>query len=98
MVLIESTYGDREHPALCMEDELAPALTRDLAAHGGVAVVPVFAVGRAQQLMLAIARLKAQNRIPANLPVYLDSPMAVSATQLGEHMGRTASLRRSSTP
>ena len=87
MVLIESTYGDREHPALCMEDELAPALTH-LAAHGGVAVVPVFAVGRAQQLMLAIARLKAQNRIPANLPVYLDSPMAVSATQLlGEHMG-----------
>ena len=87
VVLIESTYGDREHPALCMEDELAPALTH-LAAHGGVAVVPVFAVGRAQQLMLAIARLKAQNRIPANLPVYLDSPMAVSATQLlGEHMG-----------
>ena len=86
VVLVESTYGDREHAPVMMEDELAPLLSR-LAARGGVAVVPVFAVGRAQQLMLAITRLKAQGRIPAGLPVYLDSPMAVSATQLlGEHM------------
>ena len=86
-VLIESTYGDRLHPPTSLQDELADALTR-LAARGGVAVVPVFAVGRAQTLLHAIAQLKAQGRIPAHLPVYLDSPMAVSATQLfGEHMG-----------
>lgn len=85
-VLIESTYGDREHPAIQLLDELAQPLAR-LAARGGVAVVPVFAVGRAQMLMHAITQLKAQGRIPGNLPVYLDSPMAVSATQLyGEHM------------
>ena len=86
VVLVESTYGDREHAAISLQDELAPALQR-LAARGGVAVVPVFAVGRAQALMHAIAQLKAQGRIHAALPVFLDSPMAVSATQLyGEHM------------
>lgn len=86
-VLIESTYGDRIHPPTSLLDELAGALTR-LSARGGVAVVPVFAVGRAQTLLHAIAQLKAQGRIPAHLPVYLDSPMAVNATQLfGEHMG-----------
>lgn len=86
VVLIESTYGDREHAHMTLQDELAPALQR-LAARGGVAVVPVFAVGRAQALMHAIAQLKAQGRIPSSLPVFLDSPMAVSATQLyGEHM------------
>lgn len=85
-VLIESTYGDRTHAPVALQEELAPPLQR-LAARGGVAVVPVFAVGRAQTLMHAIAQLKSQGRLPANLPVYLDSPMAVSATQLyGKHM------------
>ena len=88
-VLIESTYGDRTHPAENLLAELAPALAR-LAARGGVAVVPVFAVGRAQALLHAIAQLKAQGRIPRGLPIFLDSPMAVHTTHLfeqdlGEH-------------
>ena len=88
-VLIESTYGDRTHPAENLLAELAPALAR-LAARGGVAVVPVFAVGRAQALLHAIAQLKAQGRIPRGLPLFLDSPMAVQTTHLfeqdlGEH-------------
>lgn len=87
MVLIESTYGDRRHPSASLLDELAGALTR-VAARGGVAVVPVFAVGRAQTLLHAIAQLKAQGALPASLPVFLDSPMAVSTTALFEkHMG-----------
>ncbi len=80
-VLIESTYGERQHPATDMLDELAAPLAR-LAARGGVAVVPVFAVGRAQTVLHAIARLKQQGRLPAALPVYLDSPMAVDTTGL----------------
>jgi metallo-beta-lactamase family protein len=83
-VLIESTYGDREHPIDNVLAELGPALQR-LAARGGVAVVPVFAVGRAQNLLLAIAQLKANGTIPRALPVFLDSPMAVSTTRLYEH-------------
>ena len=86
VVLVESTYGNRTHPEGAVTDELGPALAR-LAGRGGVAVVPVFAVGRAQTVLHAIARLKAEGTLPPSLPVYLDSPMAVSATQLFEdHM------------
>ncbi len=84
-VLIESTYGDRLHPPEDLVAELGPALQR-LAARGGVAVVPVFAVGRAQALLHAIARLKSKGVIPRGLPVFLDSPMAVHTTHLfSEH-------------
>ena len=83
-VLIESTYGNRSHPPDTLLDELGPALTR-LAARGGVAVVPVFAVGRAQALLHAIAQLKARGDIPQGLPIFLDSPMAVHTTHLFEH-------------
>jgi metallo-beta-lactamase family protein len=80
-VLIESTYGDRQHPKEDVINELAPALQR-LAARGGVAVVPVFAVGRAQEILHAIAELKHRGDIPAKLPIYLDSPMAIQTTDL----------------
>jgi len=83
-VLIESTYGDREHPDEDVLAELGPALHR-VAARGGVAVIPVFAVGRAQALLHAIAELKAQGDIPKSLPVFLDSPMAIHTTQLVPH-------------
>ncbi len=88
-VLIESTYGEREHPQENVLAELAPALKR-LASRGGVAVVPVFAVGRAQALLHAIHLLKLRGEIPTSLPVFLDSPMAVHTTHLfeqhpGEH-------------
>ncbi len=80
-VLIESTYGNREHPKDDVLAELAPALKR-VAARGGVAVVPVFAVGRAQTLLHAIALLKARGELPHTLPIFLDSPMAVHTTEL----------------
>ncbi len=80
-VLIESTYGDREHPHEDLLAELGPALER-VSARGGVAVVPVFAVGRTQAVLHAIAELKAQGDIPKSLPVFLDSPMAIHTTQL----------------
>lgn len=88
-VLIESTYGDRIHPHEDMLAELAPALQR-VARRGGVAVVPVFAVGRAQALLHAIHLLKLKGELPSSLPVFLDSPMAVHTTHLfeshpGEH-------------
>jgi metallo-beta-lactamase family protein len=84
IVLIESTYGNRTHPKENLCNELASALQR-LAARGGVAVVPVFAVGRAQALLHAIAQLKARGDIPHSLPIFLDSPMAVHTTHLFEN-------------
>lgn len=103
-VLIESTYGDRIHPREDVLAELAPALQR-VAKRGGVAVVPVFAVGRAQALLHAIHLLKMKGDLPSSLPVFLDSPMAVHTTHLFEnHPGEhrlshqdTRALTRSAT-
>lgn len=80
-LLIESTYGDRLHPPIDPGDELEPIIARTIR-RGGVVVVPSFAVGRAQSLLHSIARLKAAARIPPDLPVYLNSPMAVDVTGL----------------
>jgi len=87
-VLIESTYGDRLHPDLDPEAELAPPIDRALR-RGGTVIVPTFAVGRAQLLLHLIGRLKARRLIP-DVPVFLNSPMAEDVTPLyrecpGEH-------------
>jgi metallo-beta-lactamase family protein len=87
VVVVESTYGDREHPVDDLLAELGPVLAR-AAARGATVVVPVFAVGRAQAMLLAIAQLKSRGAVPRALPVYLDSPMAVHTTGLfAHHMG-----------
>jgi metallo-beta-lactamase family protein len=77
-VVIESTYGDRRHPLVEAESELA-ALVEPVVERGGIVVVPSFAVGRAQVLLLLLARLKARRAL-ARVPVYLNSPMAKDAT------------------
>lgn len=79
-LVCESTYGDRRHPDVDRESELADWLSR-AGERRGVVVIPAFAVGRAQTLLLHIARLKHQNRL-ADVPVYLDSPMAIDASAL----------------
>jgi metallo-beta-lactamase family protein len=79
-VVIESTYGDRLHPEGDPFSTLADIVSRT-AARGGIIVVPSFAVGRAQALLFGLHSLKSQRRIP-DLPVFLDSPMAVDATHL----------------
>jgi metallo-beta-lactamase family protein len=79
-LFIESTYGDRLHPAVDPERELADALAPALA-RGGVIVIPAFAVGRTQTLLLLLSRLKARRAIP-DIPVFMDSPMAIDATAL----------------
>jgi metallo-beta-lactamase family protein len=85
-LVVESTYGDRRHPA----DDLASALARiitETIERRGVLVVPAFAVGRAQHLLHLIGELRASNRIPG-CPIFLDSPMAIDATRLfAEHVG-----------
>jgi metallo-beta-lactamase family protein len=79
-LVVESTYGDRLHAALNPEDELAELFARTFA-RGGIVVMPCFAVGRAQEILYYVARLKETGRM-ANVPVYLDSPMAISVTDL----------------
>ncbi|RUW70744.1 MBL fold metallo-hydrolase [Mesorhizobium sp. M4B.F.Ca.ET.049.02.1.2] len=80
VLVCESTYGNRKHPRIDPEAELAPIIQR-VVARGGVIIIPAFAVGRAQAIMLCIARLRQRGAIPA-VPVYLNSPMAIDATDI----------------
>ncbi|MDO9591277.1 MAG: MBL fold metallo-hydrolase [Microcella sp.] len=80
LVIAESTYGDRLHPEANPEDELGEVIAR-VVGRGGVVIIPAFAVGRAQALLLHLARLRRKNAIPS-VPIYLNSPMAVDATAL----------------
>jgi metallo-beta-lactamase family protein len=79
-LLVESTYGNRRHEEADAEETLGRHLNRALA-RGGVVVMPAFAVGRAQTLLYLVSRLKARRAIP-DVPVYLNSPMAINATRL----------------
>ena len=82
-LLVESTYGDRVHPAEPPERRIAEVVVRT-AARGGVVLIPSFAVGRAQLLMLHLYRLRLAGKIP-DIPIYLNSPMAVNATGIYLH-------------
>lgn len=79
-VVVESTYGDRTHPAEDPTEKILKVVSETVA-RGGTVVVPAFAVGRAQHLLHLLARLKHAGRLP-DVPVYLDSPMASEATQI----------------
>ena len=81
-LLCESTYGDRDHPPGSPEDALAEVINR-VAKRGGAVVIPSFAVGRTQALLYFLRDLEAQGKIP-RLPVFVDSPMAISVTGLYE--------------
>ena len=80
VLLCESTYGDRDHPGGSVLDELADVINR-VAGRGGSVVIPGFAVGRIQTLLYLIRQLELAGRIP-RLPTFVDSPMAITATQL----------------
>lgn len=79
-LVVESTYGNRRHDARDPEDALAEVIGRTVG-RGGTVVIPAFAVGRAQSLLFHLHRLKASRRLP-DIPVFLDSPMAVDASKI----------------
>ena len=87
-LVVESTYGDRRHDPTDPQQRIAEVINRTVK-RGGAVIVPAFAVGRAQTLMYLIHLLKESNAIP-DIPVFLNSPMAVDATRIhrnhrGEH-------------
>jgi metallo-beta-lactamase family protein len=87
VLIVESTYGDRRHPPEDVAARLG-GIVRDTIGRGGSVLLPSFAVGRAQALLLVLQRLKAAGEIPRDLPVFLDSPMAIEATALYRRHGR----------
>ncbi|MFZ2241177.1 MAG: MBL fold metallo-hydrolase [Gordonia amarae] len=79
-LVIESTYGDRLHEPSDPLDVLSGVIDRTVE-RGGTVVVPAFAVGRAQTLLYYLWQLRCAGRL-ADVPVYLDSPMAINASDL----------------
>ena len=86
VLLVEATYGNRVHPPEDSPQRLAEIVNRTVQ-RGGSVLMPSFAVGRAQALLLVLQRLKAAGAIPAQLPIFLDSPMAIEATALYRRFG-----------
>lgn len=81
-VVMESTYGDRLHrPIGASIDELYEAISATLQ-RGGNAVIPSFALERAQELLFVLRVGLESGRLPSSLQVFLDSPMAISATEI----------------
>ncbi len=79
-LVVESTYGNRLHEKDDPLDKLADVIKRT-SARGGAVIIPAFAVGRAQSLLYCMHLLKSKGAI-ADLPIYLNSPMAANATEL----------------
>ncbi len=82
VLLVESTYGDRLHPE---EDETKrlETLIRETAERKGKLIIPSFAIGRVEEVLYAIKQLESAGKVP-ELPVYVDSPMALKALQFYE--------------
>jgi metallo-beta-lactamase family protein len=79
-LLVESTYGDRTHPKIDPMTALGEVIERTVR-RGGTIVIPAFAVGRAQLLLYHLWMLKRAGRL-TNVPIFLDSPMAIDATEM----------------
>ena len=79
VLLVESTYGDREHSP-SDDGESVAGIVNDTIRRGGKLIIPSFAIGRAEEVLYWLRRLEEERRIPV-VPVYLDSPMAAKARE-----------------
>ncbi len=83
VLLVESTYGNRLHKTLPETvDELSDAVNDTLTRKKGNVIIPAFAVGRTQDLLYLLMDLVRQGRLPRNLAIFVDSPMASAATSI----------------
>jgi metallo-beta-lactamase family protein len=88
LVLVESTYGDRDH-AVDDDGQMLADLIRETIRRGGKVIIPAFAIGRVEELLYWVRRLEQERKIPV-IPVYVDSPMATEA--LRYYSARVAEL------
>jgi len=78
-VLVESTYGDREHPDVSPPHEEFADLVRRTVGRGGSVLIPAFAVDRTELVLLTIQQLMEEGRIPEGIPIWVNSPMGLAA-------------------
>jgi Predicted exonuclease of the beta-lactamase fold involved in RNA processing len=83
VVLVESTYGDRDHESVAGAREHLAKVVRETASRGGRILIPAFAVGRAQELVYELHILSRAGSIP-KVPIVIDSPLATAATGVFE--------------
>jgi len=86
VIVVESTYGGRDHPE--PDDDLLACAVRRTSQRGGTVLIPAFAVDRTELVLLELERLRRAGRIP-DLPVYVDSPMALAALDVYRRATRT---------
>jgi metallo-beta-lactamase family protein len=79
-LIVESTYGSRTHPAEETAHDLAEVVN-ETAKRGGMLIIPAFTIGRTQTLLYVLRELKEKQAIP-DLPIFIDSPMAVHVTEV----------------
>lgn len=82
VIVMESTYGDRRHRGYQESVEELYAAIEEALGRGGNVVIPTFALERAQEILYVLREAVESGRLPRSLPVYLDSPMAISATEI----------------
>ncbi|WP_457948765.1 MBL fold metallo-hydrolase RNA specificity domain-containing protein [Pseudarthrobacter sp. alpha12b] len=92
VLVAESTYGNRAHPTGNPEAELGEIINRVAKRHG-VIMIAAFAVGRAETVLLHLSRLLARHAIPA-IPIYLNSPMAIDASDMYQRHGEEHRLEQ----
>ena len=80
-VIMESTYGNRDHESVDGAREHLAQIVRDTAARGGRVLIPAFAVGRTQELIYDLHELMKNGKVP-EIPIYVDSPLAINATSV----------------
>jgi metallo-beta-lactamase family protein len=80
-LVIESTYGNRDHTDEDPLDRLAEVI-RETVEQGGSLLVPAFAVGRTQMLLFMLRELQRDDRLPTDIPIHVDSPMAIHAIRI----------------
>jgi metallo-beta-lactamase family protein len=83
VVLLESTYGNRDHESVASARERLGRVVRETAARGGRVLIPAFALGRTQELVYDLHELHRAGAIPT-IPIYIDSPLATDATTVFE--------------
>lgn len=80
-LLIESTYGNRDHPREDAQAHLGQIVNETIR-RGGTLLIPAFAVGRTQHIMYLLHRLREDGTIPTDVPIFVDSPMAIEANRI----------------
>ncbi|WP_455904899.1 MBL fold metallo-hydrolase [Microbacterium sp.] len=81
LLVTESTYGDRRHSEVDPQGQLGDIVRRTVR-RGGVVLIPAFAVGRTETVLLHLSRLRERGDIPDDVPIYVNSPMAISVADV----------------